>query len=79
MREMFNISRVIDPVTLIDTLTQLGTYTEGDAAKYIKLLIDLAANAANIEEYTKILRDKSVSRALIDAARDIFRQDYQDY
>ncbi len=71
MREMFNISRVIDPVTLIDTLTQLGTYTEGDAAKYIKLLVDLAANAANIEEYSKIIRDKAVSRALIDAARDI--------
>lgn len=71
MREMFNKSRVIDPVTLIDTLTQLGNYTEGDAAKYIKLLVDIAANAANIEEYAKIIRDKSVSRALIEAARDI--------
>lgn len=71
MRDMFNNNRVIDPVTLIDTLTQLGTYTEGDAAKYIKLLVDFASNAANIEDYAKIVRDKSVSRALIDAARDI--------
>lgn len=71
MRDMFNNNRVIDPVTLIDTLTQLGTYTEGDAAKYIKLLVDLASTAANIEEYAQIVRDKSVSRALIDAARDI--------
>ena len=71
MRDMFNNSRVIDPVTLIDTLTQLGTYTEGDAAKYIKLLVDLASTAANIEDYAQIVRDKSVSRALIDAARDI--------
>lgn len=71
MRNMFNINRVIDPVTLIDALTQLGTYTEGDAAKYIKLLVDLASDAANIEEYSQIVRDKSMLRALIEASRDI--------
>ncbi len=71
MRDMFNESRVIDPVTLIDTLTRLGTYTEGDAAKYIKLLVDLASDASNIEEYAKIVRDKAVLRSLIDASRDI--------
>lgn len=71
MRNMFNINRVIDPVTLIDTLTQLGIYTEGDAAKYIKLLVDLASDAANIEEYSQIVRDKSMLRALIEASRDI--------
>ena len=71
MREMFNNSRVIDPVTLIDTLTQLGTYTEGDAAKYIKLLVDLASDAVNVEEYAKIVRDKAMLRSLIDASRDI--------
>jgi replicative DNA helicase len=57
MREMFNINRAIDPVTLIDTLTQMGTYSEGDAAKYIKLLVDLASDATNIEEYSNIIRD----------------------
>ena len=71
MRNMFNESRVIDPVTLIDTLTSMGTYTEGDAAKYIKLLVDLASGAANIEEYSKIVRDKAMLRALIEASRDI--------
>jgi len=71
MRDMFNQSREIDPVTLIDTLRKLGTYTEGDAAKYIKLLVDLASEAANIEEYAKIVRDKAMLRALIDASRDI--------
>ena len=71
MRDMFNNNRVIDPVTLIDALTQMGTYTEGDAAKYIKLLVDLASDAANIEEYSKIVRDKAMLRQLIDASRDI--------
>lgn len=71
MRNMFNINRVIDPVTLIDALTQLGIYTEGDAAKYIKLLVDLASDASNIEDYSQIVRDKSMLRALIEASRDI--------
>ncbi len=71
MRDMFNNNRVIDPVTLIDTLTQLGTYTEGDAAKYIKLLVDLSSDAANIQEYAKIVQDKALLRSLIDASRDI--------
>ena len=71
MREMFNTNRVIDPVTLIDTLTHMGTYTEGDAAKYIKLLVDLASDAANITEYSEIVRDKAMLRSLIDASRDI--------
>ena len=71
MREMFNINRVIDPVTLIDTLTQMGTYSEGDAAKYIKLLVDLASDATNIEEYANIIRDKATLRSLIEASRDI--------
>ncbi len=71
MREMFNNSRVIDPVTLIDTLTNLGTYTEGDAAKYIKLLVDLASDAANIEDYAQIVRSKAILRSLIEASKDI--------
>ena len=71
MREMFNINRAIDPVTLIDTLTRMGTYSEGDAAKYIKLLVDLASDATNIEEYSNIIKDKATLRSLIEASRDI--------
>ncbi len=78
MREMFANNRVIDPVTLIDALTQLGTYTEGDAAKYIKLLVDLSADSVNIEEYAKIVRDKAVLRSLIDASRDISDMAYSE-
>ncbi len=71
MRDMFNENKPIDPVTLIDSLTRLGTYTEGDAAKYIKLLADLSINCTNVDEYVGIVKDKSLLRALIDASRDI--------
>lgn len=78
MKSMFLGSREIDLVTLIDTLTQMGTYTEGDAGKYIKFLADLAGNASNITEYAKIVRDKSLLRMLIDAAGDISERAFSE-
>ncbi len=78
MREMFNNSRVIDPVTLIDTLTNLGTYTEGDAAKYIKLLVDLSSDATNVEDYIQIVKSKAILRSLIEASKDISELAYSE-
>jgi len=78
MKSMFLSSTEIDLVTLIQTLTQMGTYTEGDAGKYIKLLADLAANASNIAEYAKIVRDKALLRMLIDAAGDISERAFSE-
>ncbi|PKM62361.1 MAG: replicative DNA helicase, partial [Firmicutes bacterium HGW-Firmicutes-21] len=71
MVEMFVTNKSIDIVTLVSMLTQLGSYTEGDAAKYIKLLVDLAGSATNINEYSGIIRDKSLLRMIIEASREI--------
>lgn len=69
--KMFLADRKVDLVTLIDTLTRMGTYSEGDAGKYLKTLADLATTASNIAEYAKIVRDKALLRLLIDATREI--------
>ncbi|HAN21035.1 MAG: replicative DNA helicase [Clostridiales bacterium GWF2_36_10] len=71
MVEMFITNKIIDLVTIVSTLTQLGNYTEGDAAKYIKLLVDLAGAASNVTEYAAIVKDKALLRLLIEASRDI--------
>jgi replicative DNA helicase len=78
MTSMFLGSHDIDLVTLIATMTKMGTYTEGDAAKYIKLLADLAARASNVAEYGKIVRDKAMLRMLIDASNDISDRAYSE-
>ncbi len=70
--------RQVDVVTLIDTLTRTGTYTEGDAAKYIKTLIDQATEASNIEEYARIVREKALLRALIDASQKISERAFSE-
>ena len=69
--QMFLADKQVDLVTLIDKLTQLGTYTEGDAAKYLKALADLATTASNIGEYAIIVQDKALLRRLIHAAQEI--------
>lgn len=71
MSEMFITNKNIDIVTLISTLTKLGNYTEGDAAKYIKMLVDLASSATNIKEYAEIIKDKALLRNLIEASKEI--------
>lgn len=69
--QMFLADRQVDLVTLIDMLTRMGTYTEGDAAKYLKGLAELATTASNIGEYAKIVQDKALLRRLIHAAQEI--------
>jgi len=71
MSEMFITNKNIDIVTLISTLTKLGNYNEGDAAKYIKMLVDLASSATNIKEYAEIIKDKALLRNLIEASKEI--------
>ncbi len=75
---MFLDDRQVDVVTLIDTLTRMGTYTEGDAAKYITTLIDQATGASNIVEYAHIVRDKALLRALIDASQKISERAFSE-
>ncbi|MDD4421880.1 MAG: replicative DNA helicase, partial [Eubacteriales bacterium] len=71
LTEMFISNKSIDVVTLITKLTQMGNYTEGDAAKYIKLLVDIASAATNVTEHAGIIKDKSLLRMIINASRDI--------
>lgn len=71
MIEMFVANKSIDIVTVLSALTSLGNYTEGDAAKYIKLLVDLASAASNVNDYTQIVKDKALLRMLIEASREI--------
>lgn len=78
MTEMFISSKTIDVVTLVNTLTKLGNYTEGDAAKYIKMLVDLASSATNVTEYANIIKDKSLLRSLINASKDIAETAYSE-
>lgn len=68
---LFNFSEKIDPVTVLDKMKQLGTYDETASYDYVKQLMVITPTASNVEEYIKIVRDKSLLRRVSDTASGI--------
>ena len=65
MQKLFLESRNIDPVTLIDTLVAEGVKDREQTVSYVKVLAETVPTAANIDDYAKIVRNKSLLRQLI--------------
>ena len=63
MFSMFSFSRPIDPVTVLDTMRENGTYSQ-DSANYVMELMRITPTAANVMAYAAIVRDYSLLRAL---------------
>ena len=71
MYDLFAKSREIDLVTLIDTLVSRGVYNEEESKKYIKIIAQTVPSAANVLDYARIVREKSLLRSLISASDEI--------
>jgi len=67
---MFNYSKTIDPVTVLDQMRAEGVYSDTMPA-YIRDLMLLTPTAVNVMEYAAIVKDKALLRALTDAGGDI--------
>ena len=76
MQDLYLQNREIDLVTLIDMLVQRGVYDENASKSYIKLIAEVVPSAANIKDYAKIVRDKSMLRKLAEAGQDIVDSAY---
>lgn len=71
MQELFLESKSIDPVTLVETLVQSGTYNEAGGKEYVAALADSVPEIANVKDYAKIIKDKAMLRRLIAASEEI--------
>lgn len=71
MYDLFSKNREIDLVTLIDTLVSRGIYNEEESKKYIKIIAETVPSASNVLDYARIVREKSLLRALISASDEI--------
>lgn len=71
MYDLFSKNREIDLVTLIDTLVSRGVYNEEESKKYIKIIAETVPSASNVLDYARIVREKSLLRALIAASDEI--------
>ena len=76
MCELFNKNRNIDLVTLIDMLTERGVYSADECKRYVGVIAAVVPSAANVKDYARIVHDKAVLRALIDASEEISENAY---
>ena len=70
MYSMFNNGKKIDPVTVLDNMRADGVWNENSPA-YIYELLNRTPTAVNATEYAKIVKDKSLLRAISDAGSEI--------
>ena len=66
----------VDLVSLREELKQRKLLEQIGGQDYLVRLVDAVPNAANVEYYGKIVRDKAMLRGLITAATDLCREAY---
>jgi replicative DNA helicase len=71
MRELFDASSEIDPVTLIDSLVHKGVYEKAGGEDYIRSLLEATPNAMNVQDYARIVKEKSTLRRIISTCASV--------
>ena len=70
MLSMFNYSRVIDPVTVLEQMRQQEKASEA-TARYIVELMNITPTAGNVMEYVAIVEERALMRAVAETAGEI--------
>jgi len=73
MASMFELSQIIDFVSLLEKLKKDGVYDESGGKAYLTNLVQMVASSANVLTYVAILRERYYARALLTAAQDIIK------
>ncbi|MBQ6825158.1 MAG: replicative DNA helicase [Clostridia bacterium] len=71
MSTMYELSQVIDFVSLLEKLKKEGVYDEAGGKAYLTQLVQTVPSAANVLTYVAIIRERYYARALMTAAQDI--------
>lgn len=75
---MYNLSKTIDPVTLVNELSEVSGKSKENSIQYISLIADSVPSVSNVKDYARIVKEKSILRRLIDACEDINRDAYEE-
>ncbi len=74
--ELFDSDRACDLVTLAEKMRQQNTLDRVGGGEYLAMLVNSVPTAANVEYYARIVEEKSVCRALIQACSTIIKEGY---
>ena len=78
MLEMNRFSKPIDSLSLMEELKNAGKFEAIGGAAYIQSLVDRVATTAHAEHYISILRSKQLRRTMIDSARKVIANCYDE-
>ncbi len=78
LMDLHERATAIDVVTLQQALKDRGQYEKVGGARALGELLDRAGTVSNLEHYCEIVRQKSVLRRMVDAARQIETAGLQD-
>ena len=76
LSDMSTAGKPVDLVTLRDELQRRKLLEEIGGVDYLTLLVDGVPNAANVEYYGRIVRDKALLRGLITITTELCRDAY---
>ncbi len=78
LMSMYTQSKIIDTVTLVNALVEQGDRDEAGGVQYISLIASSVPSTANVKDYARIVKDKSVLRHLINACDEINSTAYEE-
>ncbi len=78
MAKLFNENEPIDTISVIDRLKKNRELETVGGAYYITGLIESVPTASNVENYAKIVLEKSLLRNIIQLAHDVSKDAYDD-
>ena len=76
--KMYGQSKTIDVITLVNGLVEQGFRDEAGGLQYISLMVDSVPSVANVKDYAKIVKDKSLLRKLIGVCDEISSDAYNE-
>ncbi|MDE2508278.1 MAG: replicative DNA helicase [Planctomycetota bacterium] len=78
IREMYDQGRAVDAIVVSEELSRRGQFEAIGGDDLISEVLNAVPHAANAKYYAQIVRQKSISRALIESANDILRDGYSN-
>ena len=73
MSSMYELSRTIDFVSLLENLRENGVYDEAGGKAYLTQLVQIVPSASNVLTYVSIVRERYMMRSLMTAAQEIIK------
>jgi replicative DNA helicase len=78
IRDLYDETKGIDAVTLADELIRRDQFTKIGGDETLREIVDFVPHSANAKYYAGIVRERSISRQLIDTATEIIRDGYSN-